>query len=467
MDEQSTRRCIPYSRHVSLLRSVPLTMNQQRKNGAKSRPDKLSKKVADRTISNQRVAKVSNNFAKATRKPSGSPGKGSVNLSARHLLTDQEVLHHEAVKRGARTGFALLNENIEPTEVKQHFTTSYSFLANAVAGKSKQISLMSTVGQSASSSLPGETPKAFGSMYLTGIGDAVTNALPGPCARSDAAQVSACVVETTSDYGKLCLATTSADGGFALAKTAVTECPFEYSAVTGAHALRWQPICARIRVENVTIGSNRGGLGYVIQPTNAISGTTIDHSALMNKGIYRVFSDGEIREDSNVDGWVTLEPRVGLCAFSGMVNSATSASLGEALGFIVLESPGGGATQQFSIFLEIDWQLGGTAIRGIGLPHVVPGASQDRAREANQLMRTANILPSDQKGQESIPAALALHSSPALQQGISRVPHPRSGQHPVLSHIRKFLGKHVKTLAQAGLDGAIGAAAKVGAAFAA
>lgn len=444
-------------------------MNQERNNNRSKSKGRASLKksvrlIENRTVSNQRVAKAENSFANRVSK-SSMRSSAPRNLGAESFLTIQELDHHESVKRGSRARFALLNENIEQTEVKQQFTTSYEFGATAAVGGGFQVTLMSTCGQDPSCPSAGDTPKAFGSLFLKGVGSAIGTGLPGPCARSDVVQPSSCVLTGSLSTGTLALKTTSAVSGFMLAKDAITACPFGYDATTGAHALRWQPVCIRVRTENVTIGSNRGGVGYLIQPTNALEGSTVERSQLMNKGIYRVYDDGEISEPKNENGFATLEPRSGLCSFSGMRSDfETTESIGDAMCYIVLDNPSGVA-QAFKVFIEIDWQLGGTLIRGIGSPHIVPASAQDRAREANQVMRSANILPSDQRGKESIPAGLALHASPALQSQLSGGrPIPRVGDksaHPVLSHVKKFLGKHLHKIAEIGMEGAIAAASRL------
>lgn len=399
--------------------------------------DRRLKLVEDRTVSNRNTLPLMNKVAQASR-------QGALKTKPEAFLTEMEAHHHACLKAGKFCD-PLVNHNIEPSLIKQHYTGVYQTYLTVAPATSEQITVISVAGNSQPGS---DSPKAFKCHQILAAGtSAVQAAIPGPA--SSSGLVRGCVLRNTvSAIDSYVVQTTSAVAGYCTIVPPVTECPFT-TVLNDGRALRWQIGTVRIRAVNQTRGDERGGVAYVMSPTNALTASAGNqpNSYLTNKGIWKLYRDMNV---GTTERPVSVFPRSGLSAFH-YADSNTSISLGNADVFICFSNPTN-ATQSVELLIEIDWVLSGNSIRGIGKPHLVPNSVQDRVNEAHEAMRAANVLPTEQGKDEHVPAALALASSPALQAMHAKSTEPRVVKESTFQQVKKLAGKHLPKLVEAGFS---------------
>jgi hypothetical protein len=98
--------------------------------------------VRDRTISNQDAARAHNKYSERTRRPA-MPTKA--HLSPDKILLPEEQAFHQAKKDGLEVPFVLESHNIEPTIVKQRFTSKYMREITVPAANTMQLTVNSTL----------------------------------------------------------------------------------------------------------------------------------------------------------------------------------------------------------------------------------------------------------------------------------------------------------------------------------
>jgi hypothetical protein len=345
----------------------------------------------------------------------------------------------------------LENQNIEKSIHQQSFTTYYQKNASVSANSSHQYTLLSSQSMSASSS----TLKAFRTPLISNVGGAGVLGVPGP-AGDTAGHVAAAVVLGVAGVagpGAIALDTTMFSGNTVSPISSTVASPW-LAVLDSGREFRWQPVAARIRVVNNTIGSNRAGFTYIVQPTNAVEETVASATAasFANRGIFKVYQDMDAGTE---DKYVTVIPRNALNAFVEGTATGSGGSLRNAFAYVLLDNQST-ALQVYTIFLEIDWVLAGTQLRGIAAPHVVPNSISDRVANSNAVMRAANIIPSEQNAKEHIPALLSLHESPSLQAMTSAAQPLTRGnakEHPLIKQARSMAGRHLGKLVDAGIHG--------------
>jgi hypothetical protein len=412
--------------------------------------EKRISRVEQRTVTAPNNASRIQRFADSSRRD--ALGK-SRHAAPSACLTQMEADYHHSCKTG-QPCMPLTNHNIEPSIVKQKFTGRYLQSFTVGAGTSVQI----TVTGALNSNPDSNTPKAFSGLKMIGVGAAPTSqANAGPTGLG--ADPSGCVswsgINANDSYIKQ---TTSAAAGYSVPLTSVPLCPFA-AAINDGRVLRWQIGNIRVKTVNMTKGSDKGGLAYVISPTNTLPSASGSHpvSDLMTLGYFKTYEDMEIKGQG--DGWVVVPPRDSASAFHYTSTATTSVELNSPAAYIIL-SNSAGVYNNVELMLEVDWVLAGQNVRGIGSPHVVPAEVQDRVNEVHAVMRSANILPSEQSGKEHIPAAMSLAGSPSLQAVAAGSLDPRAVQETTMSHLKRFVGKHAAALASAGAQHLVGAAAK-------
>jgi len=414
------------------------------------------KRIANRTVSRSDTAKAINAQVAQSRDPLSNP-KPFRQVGPEHLLTSQELEFHSAMKEGSDVPHPLVNVNIEPSLTKQKFTTSYMSNLAVVAGTTQQLTVQSATDSHVASS----TPKSFGTDNMLNVGAVGGVGTPGPVTVTGFSTPAALTQAATGSVGKVILQRSSSDFGYVTAVPAIVPPPFQATASDGA-TLRWQLAQIKFEVINKTIGSERGGIAYVIQPTNApldLAAGTTDISQFMQRGIFKAFDDMQVGRPNKP---IVLDVREGLSAYHHSLTN-TSDSMREAAAFLVFTNDTA-KIQNLTVITTLVWSLAGAVVRGFAKPHIVPGVVADRAAEANQAMRTANIIPSEQKGSEHLPALMALHSSPALQNQVSGMNPVRAlskvSAHPLIKHVLALAGRHLGSLAKAGFRGLVSLAAK-------
>lgn len=423
--------------------------NNKKNRRDRSLNEKRLDKVADRTISNQKTAKALNSFAKSTKK---TPMPTGVLPHPHAMLTVEEAKYHERMRGGEGHPDILINDNIESSLHSQRYRTDYERRLTVEGNGAAQITIMA-----ATNSDPGaDTPKAFATVPLAHVGGAANYGYAGPCSNLDGSIKSAAVLLNNMPVTGMNLRTNSS-GTFMDIVDPTRPCPFTVPGDRSGSQLRWQLVKIQIRVINRTIGANRGGLCYIIQPTNRptdLADVGPQPIEFAQRGIFKVFEDCETTGPSTSDGWVTLSVRDGLNAYHANDVGSSNSLVGGAA-YVVMEPPS--SDQDIVVMTKLYWSLAGSAVRGIARPHVVSREQSDRAATANSVMRNANIIPSEQKGKEHIPAAIALNDSPALQAIVT----PRATSlaklggvlHPAVKAFKHFAGRHLRTLADAGVAG--------------
>jgi len=430
----------------------------KKKGGQKTKAENLGKrlaKVEERTISQQKTAKAVNSFAKST---NSTPMPTSFHPHS--MLTFEEAEYHDAMRGGEARPESLLNDNIEPSLHRQLYRSDYEYTSTVPAEGTLQCTVMSATNSSPDS----DTPKAFGAEPLANVGAVGGFGYPGPASAADNSIKAAALLAHTESIHVMRLET---DGGspYANIVNPTRPCPFYVpgSIVDQGTILRWQLTKINIKVINRTVGAKRGGLLYIIQPTNRpldLVGTSPKPIDFAQRGIFKAYDDCETKGPTTNDGWVTLSVRDGLnayhCAGAGPAGTDTTNSLAGAAAYIVTEGPS--EPQDVTIMVKLFWCLAGSAVRGIAEPHSISREQSDRAAHANSVMRNANIVPSEQKGKQHLPAAIALSDSASLQAMVA----PRQATtldkvgaaiHPAVKVFKHFAGKHIKSLVNAGMAG--------------
>jgi hypothetical protein len=438
-------------------KSKNVRRNKQELTNQQSIEKRLSK-IEARTLSNQTAAKTINSLARSTDKQPLPTSNDFLALAG--------SVDHDGLKRGDSV-HPLINNNIEESLNKQKFTTCYFRNDTVTTGQSLQYVISSATSSSADS----DTPKSFNTKLLANVDGAGLWAVPGPVTRTAGGHPSAAVIRGNVNSDSAVMTETgqsTSPVGFFESIAPITPCPWAESAASKGSELRWQLVSVEVKVVNNTIGVERGGVAFVMQTTNKFSdllGAVRSPGDFMNRGIFRTYEDMNIGDPEKPNDWARFAVRDGLCAYHNGEAGNTAALDGSAL--IISFSNSTASMQRLIVEIKCHWSLAGSATRGIAKPHVVCQEAADRASEANQVMRAANIIPSDQKGKENIPAALALHSSPALQM-MHNIAHRSPAltiskgvydtAHPLIKTIKKYAGRHLPRLVASGVQGLLKAA---------
>jgi len=370
-------------------------------------------------------------------------------------LTDEELAYHHGMKVGV-SKYSLINENVEKSAFKQCWTSYFEYDFTCLPDSTDQFTVMTTSGQGSATSSPNQTQKSFNTSSLSGLVTELgvaTSGLPGPISVALVGQ-GAPLIHTrgaTTITNRMFIDTTNDRTGTSIAVDPAITCPFTG---LGPVDIRWQPVQVRFKAINATSLVEKGGSAYLMQPLNHTHITgVIDRSQMMGRGIFKAFPMCEVA--TGPDEWVVMEPRNGLCSFSGFDSGSPSSTLEDALAFIQFVNTTG-SNQRITLIMEIDWQLAGLSVKGLAEPHIESDAASDRAKRVNSVLKTSNILPSEQKGRELIASGIAVHDNPAMQAVLS----PRllteasasQGSHPVVKHLKEAFGHHLERLAKAGFS---------------
>lgn len=377
----------------------------------------LNRKVdllESRTVSSRTNAADTNKFAAAVN-VNPLKTKGAKPKHDEYLLP-HETKYHNWLKGDSDAEVNLLpNFNIEPSEVKQHWRGNYRIQVTVAAGTGKTMFVNSARGTTTDwgGSL-GESPKAFASSQLMSCGGAAVPGIPGPCKSTSGVVAAAVTMGTlTSPVGVLTdNGQSSSPSGYVSVYQSQPECPFECVIGSGA-ALRWQLGRIRVKSENITLGASRGGTATLLQPRNNINdvANNSDISVFMSRGIFRSFTDMQIRGEHGE--WASLDVRPGLQAFHAPTSS-TGYTQYHAAAMVHLSNPTVN-DQIVVVYLTLDWELSGAAVRGIGKAHIHCPLAADHAREVSEAMRAAGVIPSDQGPKQSIANGMKLANDRALQ----------------------------------------------------
>jgi len=433
-----------------------MTRTKKKINANRDRDKKLSErldKLEARTIPNQKVAAADRSMAAKVKK---QPLPTTPHAHA--MLTEEEAEYHSALRGGTETPKPLINNNIEDSGHSQSFRSDY--LVAVTANDYSQVTVISAVD----SQVDSDTPKGFWSTPVLGVDGAGLGGSPGPTTEGGATPLPAAGVlhaDSANPTPGVMMATTLNASGYMAAVPPVNPCPFVSPDNDQAAALRWQLVKLRVKVINTTSGQDRGGVGYIIQPTNRprdLAGTRVAPMQFAARGIFKTLNNCETK--SSDDDWVTLDVRDGLCAYHACGSGGSTDLTNSAL-FLYFDRSGA-APQTLRVYIQLHWSLAGTVVRGIAAPHVVCAQAADRAAETNMVMRNSNIVPSEQRGKEHIAAAMALHSSPALQAMTAVAAHSplhyatkavHDIAHPAVKLVKQFAGRHLPRLVEAGLTG--------------
>jgi hypothetical protein len=427
-----------------------------------SKIEKDLKRVESRTVSNKATAPAVNAFAERVRggnlvprAPKVATDRGFIEASS--FLTPEEIEFHGSCKDAQRVSYPLENNNIEPSIHQQQFTGRYMFNSTINSNTTVQFNIMSAT----SSLTDSDTPKSFSSPLLelaTGV-----YGVPGP-ADNATTYVSAAVTSgtlTAPSTGSIGInSTVPFLGSSVQAHASVVPVPWKGLMNDGSY-LRWQLAAVRVRLINTTPGAKRGGMAYLFQPTNRLDQTnlgapTVQIPKLSSLGVFKAYNDMTIGSNKKP---ACLVPRSGLAAFHHAYSGSGAAytgDLGSAAAFVIMDNTTA-EQQNYTLIIELDWMLAGLAVRGIAGPHLIPKSISDRAAEANNVMRVANIIPSEQSAKEHIPAAVALANSPALQLAVHPrvIPQSKTGfmNHPVVQVAKSLVGRHARSIIESGVKG--------------
>jgi len=393
--------------------------------------------VESRTISSRNVAKTANAFVNQARAATPLPSKPKHN----EYLVPHESAYHDWLKGHDDSPSNLLpNFNIEPSEVKQVWRGNYRFQLDVLAGNTKTVVISSAQATSSEwGGVAGGTPKSFATPLYANVRGVGSWAVPGPAQSTSGLPAAAVLVGNQSAIDDVLLETSASSSpvGYVSDVQSQPPCPFE-CVLDDGDTLRWQLGRIRIMTENVTIGSDRGGQATLIQPRNSVKdlGTNATTDKFMARGIFRVFDDMTVRGAHGQ--WATLDVRPGLQAFHA-ATSGTSNSMSHAAAMLALSNANSSATQKVVVYIQLDWELSGTAVRGIGKPHIHCPLAADHAREVSEMMRASNVLPSDQSPKHSIANGVKLANDRALQlathgPGLSGVKSALDTARAIMSH---------------------------------
>jgi len=400
--------------------------------------------VADRTISNQRSAKAAQSYGDLARKPILGPKE---HPHPHALLSAEEADYHGCFQSQESIPKPLINHNIERSDHTQPYVSMHKVNA---AGTFIQCNVLSATD----TGIDSDTPKGFWTKNILNVNGVGSSGVPGP-AFNNASVPSAAVIYGTSVSSGVIMDTSQADGGGMTIAGSAVPCPF-VADVSSASSFRWQLTKIELKVLNRTKGSDRGGVLYVMQPINKqtdLQGTRPDPTVLATRGLFKTFQDCETKGKGTKDGWLTLSVRNSLSAYYG-AGTGTYTHLDTAA-LTVYADCTGSVAQNLEFEFRLSWSFAGTRMAGLAETYAPSVEAANQAATANEVMRRANIMPSDQTGKEHVPAALSLSGSPALQGMVSMAKdagHLLDASKPaVMSTLRHFAGKHLKALATAGI----------------
>ncbi len=396
------------------------------------------KTLEDRTISTRGVAKLENRQAERYHKLTPLPGRPATSP----YLTESESSYHDWLKgRDDSLHHALPNFNVEPTIAKQKWRGRYKTMLTVGSNTTTTVLVNSAVTSSADyGGGAGETQKAFLSKVITNSGGVGVAAVPGP-ADSGGLTAGALLVgnQTGADAITLEGGSCTTPVGYYNVIASDPVCPFTGTSSDG-NILRWQLVRIRVMTDNLTKGSDRGGQATIIQTRNNCNdiGATAQAAAFLNRGIYRVFDDMNITEPTTgtTPRWVSMDVRPGLQAFHCANTSSANARAGAAAAIIAFFNATT-VSQSVMLYVELDWELAGTAVRGVATNHVVCPLAADHAREVSQAMRAAGVMPSQQGPAHSVAAGLKLANDRALQVATHGPNAPRES---IAASVKKIVG---------------------------